>query len=94
MKEKVFSHIGNFGLIVAKKYRGEGIGKIIMNAVIEESVKNIKDLKIIILGVFACNLIAKNLYTKMGFVEYGRLPQGLKYQGSFTDEILMYKKIK
>lgn len=93
MKEKVFSHIGNFGLIVSKKHRGEGIGKIIMNTVIEESKKNIKDLKIIILGVFACNLIAKNLYTKMGFIEYGRLPQGLQYQGSFTDEILMYKNV-
>jgi RimJ/RimL family protein N-acetyltransferase len=94
MKEKVFSHIGNFGLIVAKKYRGEGIGKIIMNAVLEESEKNIKDLKIVILGVFANNPIAQNLYKKLGFIEYGRLPEGLKHKGNFVDEILMYKKIK
>lgn len=94
LQSKVKNHIGVFGITVAKKYRGEGIGKILMELVIEESIEKIKDLKIIDLEVFANNLIAQNLYKKMGFIEYGRLPDGLKRRGKFVDAILMYKKVK
>ena len=88
------NHVGDFGITVAKKFRGEGIGKKLMELVIQKSIENIKDLKIITLEVFGNNPIAQNLYKKMGFIEYGRLPGGLKRQGEFVDEILMYKKIK
>jgi len=88
------NHVGSFGITVAKEYRGEGIGKKLMEFVIKESIKNIKDLKIIELECFASNLIAQNLYKKFGFKEYGRLPKGLKRRGKFDDAILMYKKVK
>lgn len=88
------NHIGNFGITVAKEFRGEGIGKIIMDLVIKEAIKNIKELKIITLDCFAINTIAINLYRKLGFKEYGVLPQGLKRKGKFEDQILMYKKIR
>lgn len=29
----------------------------------------------------------------MGFIEYGRLPDGAKHREDFVDEILMYKKV-
>ncbi|MDD2482759.1 MAG: GNAT family N-acetyltransferase [Candidatus Shapirobacteria bacterium] len=90
----VKKHIGSFGICVAKKYRGEGIGKILMDSVIKESIKNIKDLKIIELEVFANNPIAQELYKKMGFIEFGRMPEGIKHKDNFIDAILMYKKVK
>ena len=87
-------HIGSFGITVAKKFRREGIGKKMMELVIKESIKKIKDLKIIDLEVFGQNPIAQNLYKKMGFIEYGCLPKSLKRRGKFDDAILMYKKVR
>ncbi len=87
------NHVGSFGITIAKEFRGDGIGKILMELVIEESIKKMKNLKIIDLEVFGKNPIAQNLYKKMGFVEYGRLPKGLKRRGKFDDAILMYRKV-
>jgi len=87
-------HVGTFGIIIDNSYRGEGIGKVLMELVISEAKKNLNNLKIIILEVFADNYIAQKLYKKVGFVEYGRLPKASKRRGKYIDEILMYKKIK
>ena len=94
LKNLVKKHIGSFGITVEKDYRSEGVGKILMELVISESIKNIKDLKIIELEVFANNQIAQDLYKKMGFIEFGRLPEGIRHKENFVDAILMYKKIK
>jgi len=88
------NHVGDFGITVAQKYRGKGIGKILMDLIISQAIKKIKKLKIITLECFATNDIGLGLYKKMGFIEYGRLTQGLKRRGKFCDSILMYKKIK
>jgi len=94
MESLTRKHLGLFGIVIDHDYRGEGIGKILMKLVISESKKRLKDLKMIILDVFSTNQIAQNLYKKMGFIEYGRLPKGSKRRGKYIDEILMYKKIK
>lgn len=94
LKDEAKKCVGSFGLSVAKDFRGEGIGKILMELVIKESIRKMKDLKIIDLEVFGDNLIAQNLYKKLGFKEYGRLPKCLKRLGKFSDAILMYKKVK
>ena len=87
-------HVGVFGIIIDHDYRGEGIGKTLMKLVISEAIKKIKGLKIIILDVFCTNIIAQDLYKKMGFTEYGRLPKGLKRRGKYVDMVLMQKKVK
>ncbi len=94
LKDEVKSHIGSFGIIIDKNFRGLGIGKKLMELVISESVKNIPKLKIIELEVFGNNLIAKKLYEKLGFIEFGRLPEGILHQGKYVDSVLMFKKIK
>ena len=87
------SHVGNFGISVDIEFRGQGIGQKIMELVISESIKTMPEIKIIDLEVFGQNKIAQNLYRKLGFIEYGKLPSGLKRKGKFDDAILMYKKI-
>ena len=94
LKDKIKNHIGGFGITVSKDYRGDGIGKKLMELVISESIKKIKGLKIIELEVFGDNPIAQNLYKKMGFIEYGRLPKGIKHKEKFVDAVLMYKNLK
>ena len=93
LEPKIKSHQGAFGIIIDHDYRGEGIGKILMTSIIKEAEENIKGLKIITLEVFGDNPIAQSLYKKMGFIEFGRLPNGIKHKGKFVDQILMYKKV-
>lgn len=87
-------HIGTVGLIVAKKYRGEGIGKMLLQQVIKEAKTKWKDLKIIRLDVFANNKIAIQLYNSIGFEACGILPKGLYYRHRLVDEINMFKKVR
>lgn len=93
MEEKIFSHVGVFGITVKKEFRGEGIGKLLMDLTIKEAQKTLKDLRIITLGVFSNNPLAKAIYEKFGFKEYGCLPEGVLHQGKYVDHLYMYKKI-
>lgn len=93
LKDKIESHIGVFGITIKKEWRGKGIGRKLMEQTLNEAVKSIDGLKIIELGVFANNPVAKKMYEKMGFVEYGRLPKGIKYKGDFVDHLYMYKEV-
>ncbi len=93
LKDKTESHEGVFSLSVAKDFRGEGVGKLLMKLTLEEAIKNLTDLKIITLGVFGDNDLAYKLYEKFGFKEYGRLPGGSKHKDQYVDHIYMYKKV-
>lgn len=92
-KTRVEKHVGVFGITLAKEYRGQGVGKVLMEQVLDESKKNLKDLKIVTLSVFANNPSAVNLYKKMGFTEYGNLPKGIIHKGEYIDHIYMYKHL-
>lgn len=83
---------GVFGIAVAKKFRGEGIGTLLMRLVLKEA-KRIEGLKIVILNVFANNRLGKNIYKKFGFKEYGAIPGGILHRGRYVDDVYMYKKV-
>lgn len=93
MLTRISAHIGVFGISIAKEFRGEGIGKKLMEAIINESRKNLKNLRMLELECFAGNPVALDLYKSFGFKEYGRLPNGIAHKGNFVDSILMYKEI-
>jgi ribosomal protein S18 acetylase RimI-like enzyme len=94
MRDKTESHEGVFGISISREYRGEGIGKKFMQTVLEEAEKNMPQLKIITLGVFGNNPLAKSIYEKFGFKEYGRLPNGSLHKEKYVDHIYMYKNVK
>ncbi len=93
LEDKVSSHVGVFGLTVAQAFRNDRIGSLLAKTAINEAIKLLNGLEIITLGVFSNNPIAYSLYQKMGFIEYGRLPRGVKYKGTFVDHIFMYKPV-
>ncbi len=93
LKEKGEQHVGNLGISVDKEFRNEGIGKLLMEKLIEEAKNNLPGLKAITLSVFANNPIAKKMYESFGFTEYGNLPEGVNHKGEFVDHIFMVKKI-
>lgn len=94
MKDKTESHEGVFGLSVAKGFRGEGIGSLLMKLTLEESLRNMLELKIITLGVFSNNSLAMDMYIELGFIEYGRLPKGVLHRGQYVDHVYMYKNAR
>lgn len=85
-------HLGSFGISLLPAFRGDGLGFQLAQLTINEA-KHKMNLSLITLEVFALNEVALKLYQKLGFLEYGRLPNGLKYQGKFIDAILMSKKL-
>ena len=93
-KNKAMSHEGSFGVTVAKNFRGEGIGNLLMKFILEEAKQNLKGLNIITLGVFANNSVAINFYKKFGFKNYGLLPKGLLHRGKYIDHRYMHKRIR
>jgi L-phenylalanine/L-methionine N-acetyltransferase len=94
MKDETERHVGVFGISIAQGYRGEGIGTLLMDAVLKEAEENIPELQIVVLDVFSNNTAAIAMYEKFGFVVYGRLPNGVRHNDVFVDEIKMYKNVR
>ncbi|MDD2823044.1 MAG: GNAT family N-acetyltransferase [Candidatus Daviesbacteria bacterium] len=92
-KDKAEKHIASFGISIAQGFRAKGVGKLFMDLIIKEAEQNLKGLKIILLSVFGDNEVAKSLYNKFGFQEFGSLPGGILHAGKPVDHIYMYKKV-
>lgn len=86
-------HIGMLGITVKKAYRGDGIGKKLVELAIKEAEEKL-NLSQITLGCYANNTVGLALYQKLGFSEYGRLPKGVLRQGNYIDEVLFHKELK
>ncbi|MFJ3387418.1 GNAT family N-acetyltransferase [Lysinibacillus sp. NPDC086135] len=90
-QRKRLAHTGTFGMMVLNKYRGLGIGKRLIEKLLEWAENN-PYIEKISLGVFSTNERAIALYKKMGFVEEGRKTNEIKLQDNkYIDDILMYK---
>lgn len=89
--KKRLSHTGSITMLVNKSYRGKGIGKMLLKAMLEWAEKN-PFIEKVSLGVFSTNHRAISLYKKMGFVEEGRKIKEYKLSDhEYMDDILMCK---
>lgn len=86
-------HSGNFGLIVSKEFRGQGLGELLFRTTMEEARKYISGLRQFKLSCFANNAPALGLYKKIGFTEVGRIPEALYHKDGYVDEVIMTQKI-
>lgn len=84
-------HVGTIGLMVHKDFRDEGLGKYLLELILKKTKE--AEIRTVTVELFSDNEIAKNLYKKLGFIEYGVLPDGLYRQNKFSDHILMYKRV-
>ena len=84
-----FDFIEIMNIVVKKKYRKKGIGKELLEKIIDFSIE--KNFDIIDLEVNSKNEPAINLYRKFGFKEVGLRR---KYYNNIDDAILMEKNIK
>ena len=94
MLDKTEKHLGILGISVAKEFRGDGIGTLILELLLKEAEREIAELRIVTLDVYQANTVAQILYKQAGFAEYGVLPNGVSRNNTFEDRILMYKNIR
>ncbi len=84
-------HIGNiFGVYVTRKYRGQGVGKKLMDTVLTQAQKT-EDAVKIKLSVNPEQKAAVKLYQSCGFKIVGQLKKELFVEGKFYDELVMEK---
>jgi RimJ/RimL family protein N-acetyltransferase len=82
------AHIGGiWGVYVRPAARGRGIGEAMLKAAVDWARS--QELRILQLGVTACNHSAKRCYERCGFTVYGVEPMAVCYEGQYYDEFLM-----
>ena len=81
-------HTGEFGIVIAKKYQGKGIGTELMNQLIDWA-KNNGITKKISLITRADNIKAVSLYMKFGFVVEGCIKNQALIDGVYYDAYMM-----
>lgn len=87
------AHRAGLGISILKDYWGIGIGTILMQEMIDIMSHN--GYEQLELDVMGNNDRAISLYEKLGFVECGRVPHGIKFiDGSYTDLVTMIKVLK
>lgn len=86
-----FSHQCLFAIVVDEKYRNQGIGKNLLEKMIE-AAKHKFNIEILHLEVYEGNP-AFRLYERMGFKEYGRHPRFIKLEDGYLDKIMMQKAL-
>lgn len=82
-------HTGTiWGMYVTPEYRGSGLGKALVSALIERAATFV-DLEQLVLTVVVTNEAARRLYLSQGFKSYGIEPKALKIGSEYLDEELM-----
>lgn len=91
-KERL-SHTGSLVMMVNQMYRSNGIGKLLLQELLDWSEKN-PFIEKVSLGVISTNHKAINLYKHMGFSEEGRKIKEFKIDESeYADDVLLYKLV-
>lgn len=87
-----YRHRATIGIALYQKYTGMGIGRAILETLIEIAKK--EGYEQLELEVIAGNKRAVHLYESLGFQIYGRFPDNMKYKdGTYADAYWMMKKL-
>lgn len=81
------SHQGEFGMSVHPKFQGQGIGRLLLDALLQWAGKNPR-IETVRLKVLAKNQSAYKLYLSCGFKEEGREVNGVKLANGVYDDII------
>jgi RimJ/RimL family protein N-acetyltransferase len=87
-------HVGTFGIVLAEKFTGFGIGTRLGKKTLELAKKETK-FKLVDSTHFSKNRRSAKLHKKLGFKRYGRFPNECRLKkGGYDDSIWLYKQIK
>lgn len=82
------AHCATFGMSVAKQFRNHGVGRALVESMLEFA-KGTDILSRIELEVFENNSVGIHLYEKMGFRHEGRKRAGVRVKDSYIDILSM-----
>ncbi len=90
-KRAVYSGVQELSIYIAKEYRGLGIGKLLMNAIIAESEKN--GIWMLQSSIFQLNTPSLILHEQCGFREVGfREKIARDYAGKWQNTVIMERR--
>ncbi|MFC8687446.1 GNAT family N-acetyltransferase [Brevibacillus porteri] len=81
-------HVGEFGISVLKEFWGSGVGRLLLESLLEWA-KQSKVIRKINLKVRSDNDAAIRLYKKLGFKEFGTLTREFMIDDTFYDCLYM-----
>jgi putative acetyltransferase len=82
------AHVGTIGMAVDERFRGQGVGRALVNALIDLA-DNWYNLRRIELEVYVDNAAAIHLYETCGFTIEGRLRDFAFRSGTYVDAYVM-----
>jgi putative acetyltransferase len=85
------AHLGSLGISLLDGYRDIGIGQEMMLEAERQSLR--LGVEVVELEVFEANKRAIHVYEKLGYRITGRLPDAIKWEGTYMDGLIMVKKI-
>lgn len=86
-RRALFAHTGELGMGILKAYRGQGLGRRLIEATLAKSAEI--GLKRVELEVYAHNTNAIALYERMGFVHEGRKKRAAHLDQGYIDVLVM-----
>jgi RimJ/RimL family protein N-acetyltransferase len=85
------AHSGMLALFVAQDWRNAGIGRLLLQVLLDWATAN-PLIEKVTLAVFSTNERAIALYRKLGFQQEGYCPRDMKLgPGEYIDSVLMYR---
>ncbi len=90
-KRGYLAHLGSLGISLLDGYRDIGIGQMLMLEAEKQSRR--LGVEVVDLEVFEANKRAIHVYEKVGYKITGRIPDAIKWNGSYMDGLIMVKKI-
>jgi ribosomal protein S18 acetylase RimI-like enzyme len=75
-----------WGMYVRPAYRGLGLGRMLVEAIVEHASERVELLQLV---VVSDNAPGRRLYESLGFVEYGVEWHATKHRGRYHDDVMM-----
>ncbi len=91
-KREVYKGVNEESIYIAEKYAGKGIGKLLLNTLIEESEK--QGVWTLYAAIFPENKISIKLHISCGFREIGFMEKAGCMNGVWRDTILFERRSK
>lgn len=91
-KREVYKGINEESIYIAQKYTGKGIGKLLMNSLIEESEKH--GVWTLTASIFPENTLSIKLHLSCGFREIGYMEKAGCMDGIWRDTVLFERRSK